>query len=67
MMITSMLVLFQLLIILIAGIIPFSGCLHYLEANQLIYDANQLTVFPLMEISAERHFQAICEIMFFCQ
>ena len=53
MMITSILVLFHLLISLIVRIIPFSGCSRYLEASQLI-DNNQLTGFSVRGISIER-------------
>ena len=54
-MITTILLLLYLVIGLIARIIPFSGCLHYLEASQLINDANLLTGFPVMGISVARH------------
>ena len=50
---------------MIAYIIPFSGCSHYLEASQLIYNPNLLTGFPVVEIYVERHFQAIWKIIFF--
>ena len=56
--------LFHLLISLITRINPFSGCSHYLEASHLIYDANRMTGFSVMGISIERHFRAICKIIF---
>ena len=65
--ITSILLLFYSLISLNALIIPVSSCLHYLETSQLIYDAIQLTSFPVIGISIERHFGAIDKILFFCQ
>ena len=63
-MITSILVLFHLLISLIVRLISFSGCSHYLEASQLI-DNNQLTGFSVRGVSVERHFWAISKIIFF--
>ena len=56
--------LFYLLISLITCINPFSGCLNYLEASQVIYKANQLTGLSVMEISTEKNFRAICKIIF---
>ena len=56
--------LFHLLISSIARINPFSGCSHYLEVNQVIYDGNRLTGFSVMGISVERNFRAICKIIF---
>ena len=49
--ITSILLLFHLLISSIADIYFFSGCSHYLEVSQVIYDANRLTGFCVMGIS----------------
>ena len=63
--ITSILLLYHLLISLIAHINPVSGCLHYLKANQVTYDANRLTGFSVMGISIERNFRTICKIIFF--
>ena len=54
-----------LLISLIARIITFGGCPHHLEVIQLIYHANWLTSFSVMGISIEKHFRAICKIIFF--
>ena len=62
---TSILLLFHLLIRSIARINPFSVCSHYLEADQVTYDANRLSGFSVMEISIERNFQSICKIIFF--
>ena len=56
---TSILLLFYLLISSIAHINPFSGCSHYLEAIQVVYQANRLTGFSVKGISIERNFQAI--------
>ena len=63
--IASVLPLFHLLISSIAQINPFIGCLHYLEASQVIYDAKQLTGFSVMRTSIERNIQAICKTIFF--
>lgn len=57
--ITIILLQFYLLIILIARIIPSSGCSHRLEAFQLIHDANRLTGFPVTSI--EWQFRTICK------
>ena len=54
--ITIISLLFYSLINSNARINPFSGCLHYLEASQEIYDANQLTGFSVMGISTEKKF-----------
>ena len=64
---TSILLLFHLLISLIARIILSRDCLHYLEASQLVYDANRLTGFSVMGISIEGHFRAICKNNLFCK
>ena len=63
--ITSILLQFHLLISLIAGINPFSGCLHCLEVSQVVCDANRLTSFSVMGISFEGSSQAICKMIFF--
>ena len=65
--VTSILLLFHLLIRSIACINPFSVCSHYLEADQVTYDANRLSGFSVMEISIERNFRSICKIIFFYQ
>ena len=59
--------IFHLLISSIARINAFSGCSHYLETSQVIYDANRLIGFSVMEISIEinRSFRAICKIIIF--
>ena len=59
-----MLLLFHLLISSIARKNPFSGCSHYLEASQVIYDANRLIGFSVMGISIERNFRAIGKTIF---
>ena len=64
MMITSIL-LFHLLISFIVRTTPFSGCSRYLEASQLIYDADRLTGFSVMRISIKGQFRAIFKIIFF--
>ena len=56
MMITSILLLFHLLISFIVRTTPFSGCSRYLEASQLIYDADRLTGFSVMRISIKGQF-----------
>ena len=63
--ITSVLLLFHLLISSITWINPFGGCSHYLEASQVIYDANRLTGFSVMGISTETSIRAIFKIIFF--
>ena len=63
--IASILLLFHLLISSIARINLFSGCLHYLGASQVIYNANRLTGYSVMGILIERNIWAICEIIFF--
>ena len=65
MMITSILLLFHLLISFIVRTTPFSGCSRYLEASQLIYDADRLTGFSVMRISIKGQFRAIFKIIFF--
>ena len=62
---TSILLLFHLLISLIAHINPFSGCSHCLEATPVVCDANWLTGFSAMGISAEGSSRAIFKIIFF--
>ena len=59
--VTSILLLFHLLISLIARINHLSCCSRCLEASQMICDANRLTGFSLMRISIEGSFWAICE------
>ena len=54
----------MMIIMMIACIIPFSGCSSYLEVSLLIYDANRLNGFPVMRISIERHFCVIGKIIF---
>ena len=61
----SILLQFHLLVILIVRINPFSGCLHFFEASQVVCDANWLTGFSVMGISFEGSSQAICKIIFF--
>ena len=63
--IISILLLFHLLISFIIHINPFSDCLYYLEASQLIYKVNRLIGFSVMGISIKRHFRVICKIIFF--
>ena len=63
--VTSVLLLFHLLIRSIARINPFSVCSHYLEADQVTCDANRLSGFSVMGISIERNFRSICKIIFF--
>ena len=63
--ITSIVLLFHVLIGLIARINPFSGCSHYLETSQVIYDADRLTGFSVIRTSIDRRFRAICKIIFF--
>ena len=63
--ITSIVLLFHVLIGLIACINPFSGCSHYLETSQVIYDADRLTGFSVIRTSIDRRFRAICKIIFF--
>ena len=53
--ITSILLLFHLLISSIKRINPFRGCSHYLEAIQVIYNANRFTGFSVMGVSVERN------------
>ena len=60
--ITSILLLFHSSI---AHINPFSGFSHYLEANQVIYDADRLTGLSVMGISIERSFRKMCKRIFF--
>ena len=61
--ITSILLLFHLLISLIARINPFSGCLHCFEASQVVGDANWQT--GVMGISVEGISRAVYKIIFF--
>ena len=63
--ITSVLLLFHLLISSITWINPFGGCSNYLEASQVIYDANRLTGFSVMGIYTETSIWAICKIIIF--
>ena len=49
----------------IGSIYPFSGCSHCLEACQVVWNANWLTGFSVMEISFEGSAQAISKIIFF--
>ena len=65
MIITRILLLFHVLISSIACINTFSGCSHYLEGSQVIYDADRLTGFFVMGTSIERRLWAICKIIFF--
>ena len=59
--ITSMLLLFHLLISSIDRINHLSCCSRCLEASQMICDANRLTGFSVMRISIEGSFPAICQ------
>ena len=63
--ITSILLIFHLLISSIASINPFIGGSHYLEASQMIYDTIWLTCFSVMGVSTKRNFPTICKIIFF--
>ena len=63
--ITSIMLLFHVLISSIAHINPFNGCSHYLETSQVIYDADWLIGFSVMRTSIEKSFWAICKIIFF--
>ena len=63
--VTTILLLFHVLTSSTEGMNPFSGCLHYLEASQMIYDADRLTSFSAMGTSIEKSFRAICKIIFF--
>ena len=56
--ITSILLLFHVLISSIACKNPSSGCSHYFEANQVIY-------YSVMGTSIESSFRVICKIIFF--
>ena len=62
--ITSILLLFDLLLSSVARMNPFRGCLHWLKASQVICNTNWLTGFSVMGISIEESFRAICEIIF---
>ena len=63
--ITRIVLLFHVLIGLIARTNPFSGCSHYLETSQMIYDADRVTGFSVIRTSIDRRFRAICKIIFF--
>ena len=63
--ITSILLLFHLLISLIARINPFSGCSHCFEASQVACDANRLTGVSVIGISVEGISRAIYKLIFF--
>ena len=63
--ITSIMLLFHLLISLFARINPCSGCSRCLEASQVTCQANRLTGFSVMGISIETSFRAICKATFF--
>ena len=63
--ITSILLLFHLIISLLACINPFSGCLHCFEASQVVGDANRQTGVSVMGISVEGISRAIYRIIFF--
>ena len=49
----------------IGSIYPFSGCSLCLEASQVVWNANWLTGFSVMDISFEWSSQAISKIIFF--
>ena len=59
MIITSIILLFNLLISLIACISPLNGWLDCLAASQVVCDANRLTGFSVMEIFVEGSSRAV--------
>ena len=63
--IPSILLLFHLLISTIARINLFNGCSHYLEASQVMHDANRVTGSPEIGSYIEWNIWTICNIIFF--